>query len=169
MHQLINPNNSCSFSGYRPEKLPWGTDENSHRCATLLNNLSLTLRKVFDSGVQHFICGMARGCDTYFCEAVISLRESFPTISLEAAVPFNKQAQAWSEFERERYEGLLSRCDTVTFVSEDYSRSCMMKRNRYMVNNSSVLIAVFDGKPGGTSNTVNYAKKRGIEIILIEP
>jgi uncharacterized phage-like protein YoqJ len=45
----------------------------------------------------------------------------------------------------------------------------MLKRNRYMVDHSSVLIAVFDGVLGGTMQTINYARKKGLEIIEIRP
>ena len=43
----------------------------------------------------------------------------------------------------------------------------MSRRNRYMVDASSVLIAAYDGKPGGTMSTLLYAIRRGIEIIEI--
>ena len=44
----------------------------------------------------------------------------------------------------------------------------MMRRNRYMVDNAAVLIAVYNGSPGGTRNTMLYAMRQGLEIIEIE-
>ena len=39
-----------------------------------------------------------------------------------------------------------------------------------MVDNSDVLIAIFNGDPkGGTAYTVNYARKKGKEIVIINP
>ena len=32
----------------------------------------------------HFLCGMAQGCDLYFCEAVLALRERYPVIAAYA-------------------------------------------------------------------------------------
>jgi len=169
MHLLINPTNSCAFTGYRPEKLPWGSDEKSLRCVSLKESLARTVEQLISSGIRHFICGMARGCDTYFCEAVLDLRKTYPLATIEAAVPYRGQESRWLPNEIERYFGLLALCDLVTYVSEEYSRNCMMKRNRYMVKNASVLIAVFDGQPGGTKNTVDYAVKKGFEVIMINP
>jgi len=169
MHPLINPDNSCCFSGYRPEKLPWGKDEDDLRCGALKERLAAAAERLCSSGIRHFICGMARGSDTYFCEAVLFLREGRPGVTVEAAIPYEKQSYRWSEDERGRYDRLLGMCDFVTAVSDAYSRSCMQRRNRYMVDNASVLVAVYDGKPGGTKNTVAYAKRRGLEIITIEP
>ena len=42
-------------------------------------------------------------------------------------------------------------------------------RNRYLVDHANFLIAVYDGKPGGTQYTVEYARKKGLEIVQIEP
>ena len=38
-----------------------------------------------------------------------------------------------------------------------------------MVENSSLLIALFDGKSGGTKSTIDYAKKKGLKIVIIAP
>ena len=169
MYPLINPDNTCCFSGYRPEKLPWGTDEEAQRCRALKEKLIMNAERMILSGIRHFICGMARGSDMYFCEAVLLLRENHPGVTIEAAIPYEKQSSGWREEDRERYSRLVKQCDHVSYISREYTRSCMLRRNRFMVDNSSVLIAVFDGKPGGTKYTLKYAGQRGLEIIKIEP
>jgi len=169
MYPLINRDNSCCFSGYRPEKLPWGTDEGHPGCSALKDKIISSSERLYLSGIRHFICGMARGSDAYFCEAVLVLRAKYPDISVEAAIPYEEQAAKWRPDDRDRYFELINQCDCVTYVSKDYSKSCMLRRNRYMVNKSSVLLTVFDGKPGGTSYTIKYASRKGLEIIVIEP
>jgi len=169
MFPLINRDNSCCFSGYRPEKLPWGTTEDDPRCIKLKDTILSHSEKIHLSGIKHFICGMARGSDTYFCEAVFALRDRYPAITLEAAIPCEEQAANWREDELRRYDSLVGMCDYVTYVSHQYTRYCMQRRNRYMVDNSSVLLAVHDGKRGGTSYTIKYAMRRDLEIIKIEP
>ena len=156
---------TCTFTGHRAEKLPWGYNENDHRCRRLKRTLYDTLEAVYESGFHRFICGMAEGCDLYFCEAVLALREDHPDITLEAAVPFAGQAEHWGTAQRQQYESLLSRCDTVTVLQEHYSPGCMMKRNRYMVDHADLIIACYDGKSGGTLNTLRYAIGRDIQIV----
>ena len=160
---------SCCFSGYRPEKLPWGLSEADPRALALKQAIENELLKLLDSGIRHFLCGMARGSDTYFCEAVLKLRAQRPGITLEAAIPCEEQAARWRESDRRRYFELVAQCDIETYVSRKYTRDCMTKRNRYMVDNSSVLVAVYDGKFGGTMHTIEYAARRGLRVIEIDP
>ena len=74
---------TCTFTGHRAEKLPWGYNENDPRCRRLKRTLYDTLEAVYESGFHRFICGMAEGCDLYFCEAVLALREDHPDIRLK--------------------------------------------------------------------------------------
>ena len=159
---------TCCFSGYRPEKLPWGTNERDPRCAALKTRLRHAIEAAIDEGYRHFICGMARGVDLYCCEILLALRGQFP-VTVEAAIPCLTQADAWPERERERYERLVSACDVETVVQEAYTPGCMQRRNRYMVDHASLLIAVFDGQEGGTRATIQYALERGLDIVDIPP
>ena len=38
----------------------------------------------------------------------------------------------------------------------------------YMVDNSSLLLACFDGHPGGTMNTIVYAQRNDVKVIIID-
>jgi len=158
---------ACSFTGHRESKLPWQGDESDLRCVMLKEKIADAVEAVYASGIRHFICGMANGCDMYFCEAVIALRASHGDITVEAAIPWAGQADSWAPALRKRYLRLLEDCDFVTLVQNNYSPDCLMKRNKYMVDNSSVIIAAYSGKPGGTMSTMLYAMREGLELIEI--
>ena len=156
---------SCCFTGHRPAKLPWGENESDPRCLRLKERLREVIERAAEDGYTHFICGMAEGCDLYCAEAVLALRERRGGVTLEAAIPCPTQPDSWSVAQRERYRRIIERCDYETMVQERYSRDCMQRRNRYMVDRSSLLIAVHDGLPGGTRYTIEYALRRGVSII----
>ena len=156
---------TCCFTGHRPEKLPWGTDEGDPRCRMLKKKLYDAVEAAYGEGMRHFICGMARGCDFYFAETVLALRAERGDVSLEAAVPCPTQADAWAPDQRERYKRLVEACDFETLVSAKYTPYCMQRRDRYMVDHSSLLIAAFDGTPGGTRYTMQYAMSRRVSIV----
>ena len=167
----MEKNESCTFTGHRTEKLPWRKDENDLRCLDLKEKISEALREAYHSGIRHFICGMATGCDMYFCEAAIALRAEHGEITIEAAIPWNRQAESWSEDLRRRHSRLVEDCDFITVVQNEFTPDCLMKRNHYMVDNSSMIIAAYNGKPGGTMSTMLYAMRRGVTLveIAIEP
>lgn len=161
--------NTCCFTGHRPEKLPWGSNETDPRCADLKRKIYDAVCSAYDEGMRHFICGMARGCDFYFAEAVVALRQEKGDVTLEAAVPCSGQAGSWPEADQIRWRSLLAQCDLETLVQEQYTKGCMLRRNRYMVDHSALLIAVYDGVSGGTRQTLEYALRQKVPFVDIPP
>ena len=159
---------TCCFTGHRPEKLPGGYDERDPRCLSLKARLDRAVEEAWEKGMRHFICGMAQGADFYFCEAALALRARRPGVTVEAALPCEEQAARWPEADRERYFRLVEQCDYETMVQRHYDRGCMLRRNRYMVDRSAMLIAVYDGTLGGTMYTLQYAMKRKLEIVILD-
>ena len=159
---------TCCFTGHRPAKLPWGSSEGDPRCLSLKAEIAARLEGVYEPGYRNLICGMAEGCDLYFAEAVLAMRDHLPDVTLEAAIPCDRQADKWTAAQQRRYEHIMAESDTVTFVQHRYSPGCMMRRNRYMVDRSSLLLACFDGQTGGTMNTILYAQRSGLKVILID-
>lgn len=104
-------------------------------------------------------------------EIVLQLRDTLPSreIRLWAAIPYDRQANGWSPEEQVRYRGILDRADRIEYISHDYFNGCLQKRNRWMIDQSTHLIAVYDGQPGGTKSTLDYARRKGLEITIIEP
>ncbi len=164
----MDPSVTCCFSGHRPAKLPWGMDESDPRCISVKEELAARLQGIYEAGYRHFICGMAAGCDLYFAEAVLALRRRCPDVTLEAAVPCEGQAEGWSPALRQRYQALVADCDEVTVLQHHYTPGCMQRRNRYMVEHATLLLACFDGQPGGTMNTILLARRSGCRTICIE-
>jgi len=158
---------ACAFTGHRPGKLPWGNHENDIRCLALKAKLYAAVESAIHEGMVHFICGMAEGCDLYFAETVLALKARYSDITLEAAIPCPSQPDGWCKEQRERYERILAQCDYETMVAQEYSPGCMQRRNRYMVDHACMLIAVNDGQSGGTRNTIEYALRRGLDIVDI--
>ena len=158
---------SCCFTGHRPGKLPWRYDETDPRCLDLKRRIADAVEAAYQEGFRHFLCGMALGCDLYFCECVLRLRQMHPDVTVEAAIPCPSQADGWGEAQKSRYRDILARCDYETMVQQSYTPGCMQRRNRYMVDHASLLIAVNDGARGGTRSTIEYAFKRGVNVLDI--
>lgn len=159
---------SCTFTGHRPEFLPWGENESDERCQEVKKKLARAVENAYREGCRHFICGMARGCDFYFGEAVLELKKRHGEVTLEGAVPYPEQARRWPMADQLRHRRLLERCDVETVVQQVYSKGCMLRRNQYMVDHAQRVIAVYNGKcRGGTYATINYALDLGRKLDVL--
>ncbi len=160
----------CAFTGHRPKKFPWGYDEADARCVTLKQTLAKQIAKLVDAGYTDFLSGMAEGTDTWAALAVLALKKEHPALKLHCVLPCEGQSDQWSASARELYSSILEQADNIVYVSREYSKDCMLKRNRYLVDHVSCLLAVYNGEQrGGTAMTVRYARKREREIIIVNP
>ncbi|MCM1164534.1 MAG: DUF1273 domain-containing protein [Lachnospiraceae bacterium] len=157
-----------SFTGYRPEKLPF-FGEDDPMCVDLKQRLSEQIEKLINDGANEFYTGMALGVDTWAAEAVLAHKKAAPAVKLIAVLPCPEQFVRWSAEDKARYRSVLGQCDKILTISPHYVRDCMLKRNRALVELCDVLVAVYDGKKGGTEYTVNFAKSRGKRVVLIPP
>lgn len=155
----------CAFTGHRPQKLPWGQREEDPRCLALKILLEQAVERAAHDGADTFLCGMARGCDLYFAEAVLHQKERMPSLRLEAVLPCPGQADRWCREDRARYRELICRCDGLTVLETAYTEGCMQRRNRAMVDRAQMLISVYDGSGGGTGQTVAYARAQGLKLL----
>lgn len=153
-----------AFTGHRPEKLPWGFDETDPRCRALQAAIAGAVKAAAEDGAHTFLCGMARGCDLYFARAVLELQKTMPHIRLEAYLPCPSQADCWPEGDRAVWQALLLECSAVYMVEQVYTKGCMLRRNRVMIDRADALLTVWDGSPGGTAAAIRYARKTGKNV-----
>lgn len=162
--------NTCCFTGHRPEKL-YGYDPFSEGNYKMLTELrEIIIDHIETKEVNTFITGMALGIDTWAARLVIKLKETYPHIKLVAAVPCANHSNRWNQESKDEWQLIIDKCDEVHYVSkEEYTHWCMQDRNKWMVDNSNYVIAVWDGSKGGTANCVNYALKKDKEIKVLKP
>jgi uncharacterized phage-like protein YoqJ len=165
---MYEKSKAACFTGKRPQSMLWGFNEADERCVQLKHLLKCEVETAIKNGYEMFVSGFALGVDIWAAEIVIDLKKEYPQIRIEAAIPFEEQANNWSEKDRERYFDLLPQCDIVTYVNKRYTPACMMERNRYMVDKSSLVIAVYNNTSGGTGATIKYARACGHETKVIE-
>lgn len=159
------------FTGHRPKDLPWGYDDTKESCILFKNAMASIIKKSIVNGYTYFISGMAIGIDMIAAEIVLELKATYPDIILECALPCLNQTAKWNDESIMRYQNILSLADKVTTVSNAlYFNGCMAKRNKYMIDNSHRVIAVYNGKKsGGTYQTINMAKKANKEVVIVKP
>ena len=158
---------TCAFTGHRPKGLGYG--ERDPRCDELKARLREEILRLMEEGVTHFLTGMAQGVDQYAAELVLECKEAHPAITLECVIPCENQTRGWPPEARSRYFSIAERCDKETMLQRHYTPDCMARRNQYMVDHADVILAVWNGRPSGTGQTVWYAKAKGKPVHILTP
>lgn len=133
-------------TGHRPQRL-YGKDE----------EVRIWLAKyIRELKPDRCISGMAAGVDRIFAREVIK-----QDIPLLCYYPFLKEN--FSQEER----NILDKAASVTFTQSEYSKDCFYKRDCEMVDDSDVVLVVWDGiEAGGTYLTMKYAKEQNKEMYV---
>ena len=92
-----------------------------------------------------------------------------PGLRLVAVIPFRGQESRFPAVDRERFRRVLAAADHSVTLSPSYHAGCYAVRNNYLVEHAALLVAWYDGSPGGTHYTVRRALGRGLEFINLHP
>lgn len=152
----------CCFSGHRPEKL-----EEPEK--TVKNWLSEQIDSAIAAGYTTFISGCAMGVDIWAGQLVLQKKAKNPALRLIAATPWPGFSNRWSIDWQVEYSDLLKNADLIVPVCNHYHKGVFQQRNEWMVDHSNRVIAFYNGAPGGTRNTIEYAEKKGVEVITNNP
>ena len=155
------------FTGYRPNKFPFTLDKNNAEYKNLISSLKNVLKNLIENGCTVFYCGMAEGFDIICAEAILNLKKKYKNIRLVCVVPFLEHGKLINRLWQKRYNAAITHSDEVVYSAEKYHISVFHIRNTYMVDHSDCVITWYDGKKGGTRNTLCYAQKLNKEIINI--
>lgn len=147
------------FTGHR--KIPVFQNNSIRR------KLTKTLVALIEEGYCFFGAGGALGFDTLAGQTVLELKKDYPQIKLILVLPCLSQADKWEEKDKAVYEDIKSKADKVVYTSQEYTRDCMFRRNRHLVDGSSVCVCYLTEDTGGTAYTVDYARKHGLTVINV--
>lgn len=155
----IDKSKAVSFTGHRWSRIRTDRD-------TLLSELYRTVSELYKAGYTTYLCGMAQGLDLLAAEAVCRFRkEQAGDIRLIAAIPFRGQAERFSPEDKRLYNRIAAVSERV-ILSEEYYEGCFHRRNEFLMDNASVVVAYWDGTPkGGTYHAVQRAERKEIPII----
>ena len=163
-------NHACAFTGHRPNKFSWRYNEDAPGCVALKKTLVEQIASLADDGYTDYLSGMAIGVDCWCSKIVLDLREKNPALKLHCLLPCEGQETKWPASSQKLYHAILERADSIVCVNHEYNDKCMLERDRALVQSSSLLLAVYDGRfRSGTGATVRYARKLGRELIVIDP
>lgn len=150
----------CCFTGHRPYKLNCTEQEAKYL-------LERAIDEAIKNGYVTFITGMALGVDIWAAEILIEKKKHSDAIRLICAVPHPGFERNRSEYEVKRYKNIIQNADYVKIVNDGYFSGCYQVRNEYMVDRSSLVIAMWNGTASGTKNTIDYADRKGVKVVNV--
>lgn len=161
-------NMNIVYSGHRPKKLPkeFGYNLNNKYWSELKNIIKDDIKYLNPDKIY---CGMALGFDSIVAETIIELKKENYDINFIACIPFKGQEKNWPIDSQNRYNYYLQYADEIIILNDQYTKSCMFERNKYMIDNADILIAFTDTANGGTGHAISLAKKKGIKVYIISP
>lgn len=127
-----------------------------------------TLQAVIDHcerGYDTFLTGMAEGFDLLGAIAVLEAKKQFPHIKLVAVIPYEGQSKRFDPNSIKTYDTILHNVDHRVVLYDNYFNDVFLRRNDYLLENSSTVICYYSGQRSGTMYTVNRAKKAGMPIL----
>ena len=155
-------NKSCCFTGHRNI-----LEKDYNNIYNLTKNYIEKL--ILEQNVSYFKVGGARGFDTICSLCILELKKKYSYIKLILILPCKNQHLKWNEKDKELYNIVLENSDKIMYVSEEYTKDCMLKRNDKLLENSDYCICYLREKTirGGTLYTFNRAKDKNIKIYNI--
>ena len=151
---------TCMFTGHRDIM----SIEPEH-----MSRLAPEIYKAIALGKTTFLCGGARGWDTYTALTVAAIKSNNPLIKLVLVLPCCKteQTKYWGNTHIAVYDSIFKCADNVIYISEHHYDKCYYDRNAKMVEMSSYCICYLRNKKSGTGQTVRIARENGLEVINI--
>jgi uncharacterized phage-like protein YoqJ len=159
METPVTKGQILGITGHRPDKLGGYAPNPVH---------DLVKRGIRNKLLHHqpsiLITGMALGTDQWAAEICIELR-----IPFAAFMPYRNFGDNWPDRSQAHLQWLLTKAHQVVYVSDTqgFSNMKLQMRNMWIVDNCNLLLAVYNGTPGGTKNCLGYAMRqhRPIEYI----
>ena len=150
----------CCFTGHRPEKMELGEKE-------IKSLLEKAIDEAIAEGYVTFITGMAMGTDIWAAEIVLERKKMNKDLHLICALPHPNFESRRSMTEKMRFNKINKNAYLAKEINDHYFTGCYQVRNKWMVDRSNLVIAVFNGQKSGTKNTVDYAKRKGVRVLNV--
>jgi uncharacterized phage-like protein YoqJ len=164
----------CAITGHRPSRFQFRHNEHDPLCQKIKNTMTTQFVHLYQHGIYQFWIGGAQGVDMWAGELLLQMQahKEYNSLEINLAIPFVGYDSEWSEAEHQRLSQIRKGCSQIVVVGDSANAKSYQQRNYYMVYHADFVLAVYDHNRAirsGTRQTVNYARKKNIPIILIHP
>ena len=124
---------TCCFTGHK--------NLTQEQAIEALHLLIKRVNELTIKGYTHFISSFANDTDVLLAQIIGSFRYKNKDLILEAVIPIENKLNSLDKI---KYALMLY--NKVTVIQEQCGPECFQKRNKYMIDNSDVVVALWDEK-----------------------
>lgn len=166
---------ACAVTGHRPTRFKFKYNEDYSLCRKIKRTMQEQFKRLHDEeGIRRIYVGGTLGVDMWAGEIVLRLKETpgYEDMELVVVLPFHGHNIKWDERSKKRLSFLIRHSTENIIIGKDDCRESYIRRNCYMVDHASYLLAIYDNNPkmqSGTMQMVDYAKQKKLQMVLIHP
>lgn len=148
-------------AGHRPDRLEGYTDQ----AWDSISQFALDAIRQRQGKIDVVYTGMAQGWEMAVAHACAAL--GIPFVVMAA---FSDQEKFWSGTAQDRYRRLLEKAqEAITVSPGPYSPEKTREKDKLLLANGDVLLALWNGDVGGTERIIREANSRGIIVANLWP
>ena len=123
------------------------------------------VKKAAEQGCELFYTGAMGEFDEIFSSAVRFLKKTYPEIKLVCVKPYlTKEINESGDYLYSLYDDII----IPTELADIHYKTVITKRNQWIIDKCDVVIGYTIRDYGGAYKAIDYAKKKGKEIIIID-
>lgn len=138
---------TCCVTGHR--------DMNTEQTEEIRDALKKEVEKAVEDGYVSFLSSFTGPAEQIFAETVLDLKQDHLDLRLSAVIPYRNKLKRLMN--QEAVKELLSACDDIIVLKEEYQSNVYTERNRYLAEHSDRAIIIYDGRDKGS--TVNMIRQ----------
>jgi predicted Rossmann fold nucleotide-binding protein DprA/Smf involved in DNA uptake len=139
---------SVAVSGHTPFVLGGYTDETAQRL------FELARWWLDEKRPREIVSGLAAGWDLAVAKAAVATG-----VPLVAALAYRGQADAWPADAAQEFRDIVSAAAEVYVYNETKAHGCYARRDRWVLERGTVVLALWSGIDGGTARALATAAK----------
>lgn len=126
--------------GTEKRLLPWQNNEYAKECICLKKQIKEEIEFCLKNGYNYFLSNATIGVSMMATEILLNLREEYKIFIEVFVIEDSNITEEWDEKDIERYRYIISKCDKVTPVKENYLFKGKDMLDVYILMNSEAVI-----------------------------
>ena len=132
---------------------------------TITEKVVTAVKKAAEQGCELYYTGAMGEFDEIFSSAVRFLKKTYPEIKLVCVKPYlTKEINESGDYLYSLYDDII----IPTELADIHYKTVITKRNQWIIDKCDVVIGYTIRDYGGAYKAIDYAKKKGKEIIIID-